>query len=158
MGQEVHWCFICMPSTRYFSPNKNASEWELKLPVHCSAERISRRSERQIFKEGKISMKNWVPDHPVVTLDNETGATARLCRACHSDVTSRCQASSECHLDLSRNAFVFLQFPCSYFTFSRTKSANRAKAFQSDNSSVSGWQRVRFLQCNSVKPTSGCTH
>ena len=97
-----------------------------------------RAQKRRIFKEGKISLKNWVPDHPVVTLDNETGATARLCHACHSDVTSRCQASSECHSDLSRNAFVFLQFPCSYFTFSRTKSANRAKAFQSDNSSVSG--------------------
>ena len=83
-------------------------------------------------------MKNCVQDHPVVTLDNETGATARLCPTRHLAVTPRCQASSECHSDLSRNTFVFLQFPRSYFTFSRTKRANRAKAFQSDNSSVSG--------------------
>ena len=51
--------FVCrLPDI--LGSNKNASEWELKLPVHCSAERISRRSERrrvEIFKEGKISMK-----------------------------------------------------------------------------------------------------
>ena len=121
-----------------------------------SAEKTSRRSVRREFVREKPDFPEklcpGLLDHPVVTLDNETGATARLCRTCHSGVISRCQPSSECHSDLSRNTFVFWQFHRSYFTFSRTKRANRAKAFQSDNSSVSGWQRARFLQFCQTHP------
>ena len=128
----------CLP--HIFSPDKNATEsWS----GQCTA--ALQLSEREFEKERLRSFpwKNCVPDHPVVRLDNETGATGRLC---HPGVTSRCQASSECHSDLSRNTFVFLQFARSYFTFSRAKRANRAKAFQSDNSSVSGDREWGF--CN----------
>ena len=121
-----------------------------------NAEKTSRRSVRREFVREKPDFPEklcpGLLDHPVVMLDNETGATARLCRTCHSGVISRCQPSSECHSDLSRNTFVFWQFHRSYFTFSRTKRANRAKAFQSDNSSVSGWQRARFLQFCQTHP------
>ena len=136
-------------------PDKNAAEWL----VH--QEYQARTIERclQGCREGThllrsfLSVKN-VEDHPAPPHDNETWPL----EDCVAHVTYVSPPGVEHQVSVTRICLkILLDFSLclsSYFTFSRTKSANRAaKAFQSDNSSVRGWQRVSFLHCNSVKPT-----